>query len=76
MAEWIAHDRQQPKDERKLPPDDEPVWIFDAYYHGVTIGRWVGWWEDATGSDDIGVLAWRPMERPEPPPEEMTRHDD
>lgn len=53
----------------------ELVWVFDAYYEGVTLARWTqngddperGWWVGIAHKDDIGVTHWMPLERPAPP---------
>lgn len=53
--------------DNELPSKGDLVWIFDTFYDGVTLGRWVGWWETAEGSDDVGVAAWTPLVKPPPP---------
>jgi len=61
--EWVTDNR--------VPSHSDYVWVYDDYYHGVTVGRWTGaWWETADGSDDVLVSAWMEMEKPEAPAEE------
>lgn len=48
-----------------LPEPDEMVWVFDAYYEGITLGWWNGTgWRGVDQGDDIGVMAWMPLQRP------------
>lgn len=64
---WHEFDYDR-RDETK-PPDDKPVWIHDAYYHGVAIGFYDrgGWWVHLSGSDDLHVTHWAPLEPPPAP---------
>lgn len=64
---WVPHDYDISAHLRDVPERGELVWIYDEFYHGVTLGQWVGWWETHTGSDDLCVAAWMPLSRPDPP---------
>ncbi len=65
--EWVPYD----SDDKAANPLPEPwvtVWIHDEFYHGVIPGVWAdGWWQLLTGSDDLGVTHWKPMQVPEAP---------
>lgn len=68
---WIPYDPDD-KEVNPLPDNGVHVWIHDAYYEGVTIGMRDGnsrngWWLNASGSDDVGVTHWMPLEVPPAP---------
>ena len=63
---WIPYNHED-KDANPLPKGYAIVWIYDEYYSGVTLGYWDGYWRHHSGSDDIGVTHWMPLEYPEPP---------
>lgn len=65
-GEWVPYDPDD-KGANPLPIRNELVWIHDRYYHGVTFGRWDGWWIHHTGSDDLGVSHWMPLTKPKGP---------
>jgi len=53
------------------PPKGEDAglfWIMEQQEQGVTLGYWDGiTWCHWTGSDDVDVSHWAPIEIPEPP---------
>lgn len=52
----------------QVPVVGNLIWIHDAFYHGVTVGRFVfGGFETADGSDDVGVTHWAPLTAPSAP---------
>ena len=56
-------------DNPKLPKPYTMVVIHDQFYCGVTVGCYdnAGWTRFPSGSDDVGVTHWRPLELPDPP---------
>jgi hypothetical protein len=79
MTEWIpfhhpSDGEVEKKSDNQLPDRDKLVWVFDTFYDGVTIGFYThngnpddGWWVNYTGSDDVGIDYWMPLEYPEAP---------
>lgn len=63
--DWIPYDYEQPDASQQLPAVDQLVWVFDTYYEGLTLGRWNGrGWRGVNQGDDIGVVAWMPLQWP------------
>lgn len=66
-AEWRPFSYSR-KEETRPPRGDELVWIFDEFYHGVTVGYFDGFtFRHWSGSDDVSVTHWAPLEKPEAP---------
>lgn len=67
LNEWIPYEYDD-RSANPLPPDDRLVWVHDSYYYGVTVGRWLGqWWEASDGCDDLGVTHWMLLDTPNLP---------
>lgn len=50
------------------PKVGEPIWVFDEYYSGVTVGMFDGrGFCTLATSDDCLVTHWAPMEYPSAP---------
>lgn len=63
---WIPFDYED-KQANPLPPNGEPVWVYDDFYSGVTIGWYWNWWETHDSKDDCHIDAWMPIVKPAPP---------
>ncbi|WP_433352370.1 DUF551 domain-containing protein [Microtetraspora malaysiensis] len=65
-AAWNRYD-QRDRD-NTAPPERQPVFVYEEYDEGVTIGYFNGetmclW----NGSDDCSITHWMPIPLPDPP---------
>lgn len=61
---WISYDA----DAGPHPADGHPVWVFDEFYSGVTIGFFDGhYFRTLATGDDCHVTHWMALEWPSPP---------